>query len=218
MYINIKSVEGEEQPVELYKCPAGEDLIIRVECVDTDGFTPIDQSGSTMVMGWAAPMNDPAIRIEHPGSSGGISTFAFTASQTQVLEFKRARFDLWTETGTTRFRVVGVNTVSFCEGIAPPEANLIYYGVGPAGLTSVAQLTEAAETSLDLTFTVSPSHEKVYFAWETVLGTPVIEHDGFELDALPVQSITVNGVAFSMIESTNHLTATSLDFVVTEAP
>jgi hypothetical protein len=217
--IQVTHTEGAKPSGYSGTCAAGENLAIRVSLFAADGVTPRDLTGKLVVLGWSAPSGEPANRHEETAVAG-VATFAFAASQTQVLEGETSKFDVWVESldGNTRERVVGVSVVAFDEGIAPPEEHSVYYGVGASGFTSVAALTAANETSLDLTFTVSPSHQKVYFAWETTLGTPVIMHDGFELDALAATSITVNGVLFSLIESTNYLTGSGIAFVVTEAP
>jgi hypothetical protein len=100
--------------------------------------------------------------------------------------------------------------------VAPtdPYWTNVYYGVGTTGLSSVTTLISAT-LSDELTFSVSPVAQKVYFVHPTSVVIASILHDGLPLGVLASRSIIVDGVAHTVLESTWALTYTALDFTVT---
>ena len=100
----------------------------------------------------------------------------------------------------------------------------VYYGVGLAGLSTEADVEGLAGTALagtrNRTIVVSPSNEKVYYAYPKAYGTATFTLNGFpaafnaptELSITNVNSVTST---YYLYESTNLLTGTNLNFVVT---
>lgn len=100
----------------------------------------------------------------------------------------------------------------------------VYYGVGVAGINSEAAVEALAGTTLatgrSRTITVSPSNEKVYYAYPKSYGAATFTLNGFPaaFNAPTEISLTnVNGVTstYYLYESTNLLTGSNLSFVVT---
>jgi len=100
----------------------------------------------------------------------------------------------------------------------------IYYGTGAAGFSTESDIENLAATDLSATrirtFTVSPSNEKVYYAYPKAYGLSTITLNGFpaSFGAPSEVSVTnVNGVTstYYLYESTNLLSSTDLNFVVT---
>jgi hypothetical protein len=213
--ILVTHSDGDDPSEYAGRCAAGANLTIRVSLFAADGTTPRDLTNKLVVLGWAAPSTVPANRYEEIAVAG-VAAYDFSVTQTQALEFESAKFDVWVESldSHTRERVVGVSVVAFDEGIAPPRENSYYYGVGEPGLSSVATLTSAALLGV-FTFTVSPVSQKVYFVHPTSVVIASILHNGLPLGVLPSRSITVEGIAYTVIESTWELTYPDLDFIVT---
>lgn len=100
----------------------------------------------------------------------------------------------------------------------------VYYGVGAAGLNSEASIEALAGTVLAATrgrtITVSPSNQKVYYAYPKAYGTATFTLNGFPASfnaPLELSLTNVNSVmsTYYVYESTNLLTGTNLNFVVT---
>lgn len=100
----------------------------------------------------------------------------------------------------------------------------VYYGVGVAGLNSEASIEALAGTTLQTgrsrTITVSPANQKVYYAYPKAYGTATFTLNGFPAAfgaPLELSVTNVNGVTstYYVYESTNLLTGSNLNFVVT---
>jgi hypothetical protein len=100
----------------------------------------------------------------------------------------------------------------------------VYYGVGAAGFSSEAQIEALAGTELvgsrQRTFVVSPSTQKVYYAYPKAYGAATFTLGGFSADFNSPSEISVtnvNGVTstYYLYESVQLLTGSSLNFVVT---
>jgi hypothetical protein len=100
----------------------------------------------------------------------------------------------------------------------------VYYGVGIAGLSTEADIEALAFTVLSgtrsRTLIVSPSTQKVYYSYPKAYGTATFSLNGFpaSFNSPSEVSVTnVNGVvsAYYLYESTNLLTGTNLNIVVT---
>lgn len=100
----------------------------------------------------------------------------------------------------------------------------VWWGVGTAGLSTEAEIKALASTTLQTsrnrTFTVSPSDQKVYYAYPKNYGVATFTLNGFPaaFNAPSEVSLTnVNGVTrtYYLYESVNLLTGTNLSFVVT---
>lgn len=117
-------------------------------------------------------------------------------------------------TGITEFDLYPVTAISadLFRVITPSASG--YYGTGATGRTDLIGLTSHA---LPLSFLVSPTNTKVFVAVPASLGTVTVKLDGFEVDTLVPVSVTSGGIAYNLIETTNELTGTDLDFVVTTA-
>jgi hypothetical protein len=217
MIITLNYAVGTASAIPTERCPAGETLTIDLVCVDAAGIA-LDLTGYTIVLGWQAPHTGIAARYEVTGGSTGLASWTFGAGATLVLEALRAYLDVWLEddaTGT-RERIIPRGTVYFDDAIAPPDYALCYYGVGTAGKTNVTGLSEYESANLNLSFTVAPTAQKVYFAHPTSYGTPDLTVEGFAFDALAASTITVGGVSYKLIESTNLLTSASLTVISAE--
>lgn len=100
----------------------------------------------------------------------------------------------------------------------------VYYGVGSAGFSTEAEVEGLAGTNLQTgrarTVTVSPSNEKVYYAYPKSYGLATFTLNGFpaafdgpsELSLTNTNSVTST---YYLYESTNLLTGSNLNFVVT---
>lgn len=100
----------------------------------------------------------------------------------------------------------------------------VYYGVGAAGLSTEVDIEGLAGTNLQTgrarTITVSPSSEKVYYAYPKSYGLATFTLNGFpaafnspaELSLTNSNSVTST---YYVYESTNLLTGSNLNFVVT---
>lgn len=100
----------------------------------------------------------------------------------------------------------------------------VYYGVGVAGINTEAGIEALAGTTLATTrvrnITVSPSNQKVYYAYPKAYGTATFTLDNFPAGfnaPIEVSLTNVNGVTstYYVYESTNLLTGTAQTFVVT---
>jgi hypothetical protein len=201
------------------KCAAGEDLTISLVCLGDDGLA-LDMTGKTIVLGWDDDADGVGVRSQTAaGDATGLTSFAVSTNETWALrDIGGARFDVWAEWGESRRQLIPQSTLAIQGAVAPPPADVIYYGVGVAGLTSVATLTLSEATSLDLTCTVSPAAQKFYLAWGIDIGTPVVTMSGHSVAMLTATAIHVDGRDFWLAESTDLHTGTDLPFVITEAP
>lgn len=136
---------------------------------------------------------------------------------------KRNGTDLGAEPKWT-IELTATGTAVDVENIVITWTRDVYYGVGAAGLTSEAQIKSLPSNTLSTTrtrnITVSPSNQKVYYAYPKAYGTATFMLNGFPaaFNAPFELAITnVNGLTFTyyVYESTNLLTGTSLVFVVT---
>lgn len=99
----------------------------------------------------------------------------------------------------------------------------VYYGVGSSGINSesgIEALTGTLATDKSRTITVSPSSQKVYYAYPKAYGTATFVLNGFPATFTQQPDLTitnVNGVTstYYVYESLNLLTGTNLNFVVT---
>lgn len=87
-----------------------------------------------------------------------------------------------------------------------------YSGVGAAGATSLSGLTEfSGRSTLGFTTTLSPSTQKVYFAYPGSLGECRVSIDGFDQTAAFTWSFVMSGyVQYRLYESTDLLIYTAL--------
>jgi hypothetical protein len=122
-------------------------------------------------------------------------------------------------------------TLSADKGSVTDEASFtvrwtrdVYWGVGTAGYGDEAEIEGLSDTALssarNRTLTVSPSSEKVYYAYPKAYGTATFTLNGFpaSFDSPSEVSVTNgNGVTstYYLYESTNLLTGSNLNFVVT---
>jgi hypothetical protein len=99
----------------------------------------------------------------------------------------------------------------------------VYFGVGAAGLNTESQIEALAGSALtssrQRTITVSPSNQKVYYAIPQAYGAATFTLNGFSASfnaSFPLSLTNVNGVTstYDVYESTNLLTGTNLNFVV----
>jgi hypothetical protein len=100
----------------------------------------------------------------------------------------------------------------------------LWYGVGAAGALTEGDVKALAGTTLATsrgrTITVSPSNQKVYYAYPKAYGTATFTLNGFPAAfnaPVEIQLTNVNGVTrtYYVYESVNLLTGTNLAFVVT---
>jgi len=164
------------------------------------------------------------------GSVGGgdVNPTAWTfstpfATGTQPTSVKREGTDLGADpTWTIQLNATG--TASDVENVIVTWTRDVYYGVGIAGLATEAAIeglaSNALATSRARTITVSPSNEKVYYAFPKSYGTATFTLNGFPAafnTAFELALTNSNGLTstYYVYESTNLLTGTSLAFVVT---
>jgi hypothetical protein len=100
----------------------------------------------------------------------------------------------------------------------------VYYGVGVAGINTESGIEALAGTALATTrirnITVSPSNQKVYYAYPKAYGTATFTLDNFPAGfnaPIEVSLTNINSVTstYYVYESTNLLTGTAQTFVVT---
>ena len=100
----------------------------------------------------------------------------------------------------------------------------VYWGVDAAGLNTEASIEGLANTTLaasrSRTLTVSPSNQKVYYAFPKAYGTATFTLNGFPASFNAPSEISVTNVnsvmsTYYLYESTNLLTGSNLNFVVT---
>jgi hypothetical protein len=213
--ITLSVIDGEDYEAADFRCVAGEDLTITLRLIDSSGAA-VSLAGKSVVLGWEDRETAAAKRYPVPGDSSGIATWSFTPQQTIPLVGGCTHFDVVVEHRTERDQTVPVCTASFSRSIAPlPTA--IYYGEGEAGLTSVATLAEStAYLGFPFSVQVSPVAQYVYLAWPATWGNAYVTVDGFEFDAISVQTIAVGGVSYKLLQSTNALTSTGMDIDVIE--
>lgn len=114
-------------------------------------------------------------------------------------------------TGITQFQSYPVTVISPDLFRVDTPTPTCYYGSGATGRTNLVGLT--AHTA-PLSFLISPSNEKVYVAIPASLGTATVRLDGFEVDTLAPVAVVSGGVSYNLIETTNALTGTDMDFAV----
>jgi hypothetical protein len=164
------------------------------------------------------------------GSVGGtdVNPTAWTfsspyASATQPTNVKREGSDLGADP-TWTIGLSATGTAVDTENIVVTWTRDVYYGVGAAGLNTEAAIEGLAANALSSsrarTITVSPSSEKVYYAFPKQYGTATFTLNGFPAafnTPLELAITNVNGVTstYYVYESTNLLSGTSLAFVVT---
>lgn len=218
MNISLSYVAGATSAIPVARCPAGETLTLSLACVDASGAA-LDLTGYTVVLGWQAPHTGIAARYEVVGDDTGEAEWTFGAGATLALEHLRAYLDVWLEDDAdgTRERIIPRGAVYFDDAIAPPDYALCYYGVGSAGRTNVTGLNEYESANLNLSFTVAPTAQKVYFAHPASYGTPTLTVEGSALSTLAASLITVGGVSYKLIESTALITSASYTVVSVES-
>ena len=164
------------------------------------------------------------------GSVGGgdVNPTAWTfsspfASATQPTNVKREGTDLGADPVWT-ISLTATGTAVDTETIVVTWTRDVYYGVGVAGLATEAAIEALAANALAgsraRTITVSPSSQKVYYAYPKSYGTATFTLNGFPAAfnaPLELALTNSNGLTstYYVYESTNLLTGTSLAFVVT---
>jgi len=178
----------------------------------------------------SGPPTSASISNTLGGSVGGtdVNPTAWTfsspyASATQPTNVKREGSDLGADP-TWTIGLSATGTASDTENIVVTWTRDVYYGVGSAGLNTEAAIEGLAANALSSsrarTITVSPSSEKVYYAYPKQYGTATFTLNGFPASfgtPLELAITNVNGVTstYYVYESTNLLSGTSLAFVVT---
>jgi len=116
------------------------------------------------------------------------------------------------------------NALSVQSGVTVTWTRDVYWGVGPAGFSTEADIVGLAGSTLQVgrnrIITVSPSNEKVYYAYPKADGLATFTLNNFPasfLAPVEVQVTNVNSVTstYYLYESTNLLTGSNLNFVVT---
>lgn len=178
----------------------------------------------------SGPPTSASISNTLGGSVGGtdVNPTAWTfsapyASATQPTNVKREGTDLGADP-TWTIGLSATGTAVDSENIVVTWTRDVYYGVGIAGLATEAAIeglaANALATTRARTITVSPSSEKVYYAYPKQYGTASFMLNGFPaaFNTPSELAITnVNGVTstYYVYESTNLLSGTSLVFTVT---
>ena len=164
------------------------------------------------------------------GSVGGgdVNPTAWTfiapfATGTQPTNVKREGTDLGADP-TWTIQLSATGTAVDTENVIVTWTRDVYFGVGIAGLATEAAIeglaSNALATSRARTITVSPSNEKVYYAFPKSYGAATFTLNGFPAafnTAFELALTNSNGLTstYYVYESTNLLTGTSLAFVVT---
>lgn len=178
----------------------------------------------------SGPPTSASISNTLGGSVGGtdVNPTAWTfiapfASATQPTNVKREGSDLGADP-TWTIGLSATGTAVDSENIVVTWTRDVYYGVGIAGLATEAAIeglaANALATTRARTITVSPSSEKVYYAYPKQYGTATFMLNGFPAAFNTPSELAltnVNGVTstYYVYESTNLLSGTSLVFTVT---
>jgi hypothetical protein len=184
-------------------------------------------AGATYVSG--PPTSANIANILGGSASGGdvdpvawVFTAPFAAA-TQSANVEREGTDLGADP-TWTIQLTATGTAVDVENIVVTWTRDVYFGVGIAGLNTEAAIeglaTNALATARQRTITVSPSSQKVYYAYPkaygiatfTLNGFPAAFNIEFELALTNIHSIVST---YYVYESVNLLTGTNLAFVVT---
>lgn len=119
--------------------------------------------------------------------------------------------------GTTGDYDVASQTVEVsATPVSDLELGLYYYGVGAAGLNSVSTFTSGGPVrELGYDAVVSPSTQKFYTAYPTSWGHAFVVLAGAMVEMLAPRAITIEGQAYTLLESAATASGANLGYYVT---
>lgn len=187
-------------------------------------------TGLTASATYSVEPDSASITTSYGGSTAGgdidlcswSTSSPFTSSSASG-SVKRSGSDLGANP-TATFELSATKTVNKTSSITITWGSDVYWGVGVAGLSTEAQIEALTGTALATgrtrTFSVTPSNQKIYYAFPKGYGAATFVLNGFPAAFNAPSEVSVtnsNGVTrtYYLYESTNLLTsATALNFVV----